>query len=512
MKTNAFFRNLLRGGWLAAIALCLTALPACDTDDPADGDDETENGQGTGTGEEPSTGSDDPVTAYYEALTDNDATYDEATNTMTIRTERGLRAWAWNGGNYPPTRNAVLAADITLTERPEDPEGESNWMPIPLKEGMTFDGAGHTVSGVKVSSELEEIGFFSYVSPEAAVKNLRVEGDYACTGTQRRLYMGGIAGQCKGSIDGCSFSGTLDGGKSTETGGVIYFDDRRMVGGITGRCEEGWIANCSASGTFTVESNYPPSEFDMIGGNWAGGIAGQMDGDMTGCTVAAGTRVEGYFAGGLAAYAATGNADHCTAAASVSEARWGGGLMGYAGDDLFVCRDCHTTAGSHVSAYKAGGLTGFSGEKACLFGCTSAATVEGTITGFLTGEEDEGVFIACIATGDMKAEDNTYGLHGTIYQAVNQIYSCYATGTATEKGVRDESVSGGYVRLPGGTTMHATDAGFTWADATQKLNAGITEVNTNDQYNDEWHNKLCLFHFVQTDGTSEPPTLAAGQP
>lgn len=167
---------------------------------------------------------------------------------LAISDEAGLIAFAESCrlDTYSKDLYVTLTSDITLS-------GE--FTPIPVFAG-TFDGNGHTISGLKITSDGSYAGLFRYVQRGALVKNLTVKGTISPSGSSE--YAGGIAGSNSGNITGCSFEGTVKG--------------ENYIGGVAGLNEKsGFISNCSASGAIT-------------GGHYSGGIAGSSSGTIMNCT------------------------------------------------------------------------------------------------------------------------------------------------------------------------------------------------------------------------------------
>lgn len=89
---------------------------------------------------------------------DKGYTIDE-NGTYIVYSEEGLRAWAgslWSN----PSLSIILTADITLTP-PAD--GGSNWNPINTYQG-TFDGGGHTISGLVIKGNSTRLGFSNFLN------------------------------------------------------------------------------------------------------------------------------------------------------------------------------------------------------------------------------------------------------------------------------------------------------------------------------------------------------------
>ena len=158
-----------------------------------------------------------------------------------INTEAQLRAFAGslNDKIDYTDKFVALGEDITLSQAAWEPVGRSSY----LFNG-TFDGQGHSVSGMTLGSEEEAfaldkenlyIGFFGVLGPKSVVKDLQLTDVAFYTTFEATAYVGGIAGVTQGStaknnytgavIDGCSVEGTLS---LTGTKG------NQFVGGIVG--------------------------------------------------------------------------------------------------------------------------------------------------------------------------------------------------------------------------------------------------------------------------------------
>lgn len=143
-------------------------------------------------------------------------------------------------------KTILLAADISL-------EGTS-FTPIPTFGG-TFDGNGHTISGLKITDSVVPSGLFGVLQEGAVIRNLTVSGTVTPTGDSDPV--GGIVGENYGTLIGCSFSGTVSGEQNT--------------GGIAGiNASTGILINCTSSGAVT-------------GSKMTGGIAGCNLGIIQSC-------------------------------------------------------------------------------------------------------------------------------------------------------------------------------------------------------------------------------------
>ena len=130
--------------------------------------------------------------------------------------------------------NITLTADIDLTGKV--------WTPIGTDYDNsytgTFDGGGHTITGLTVTTNDEYAGLFGYLgnfgNAAATVKNVVMEG-IQITCNHRSGYAGGVVGYSWGTIENCSVSGSVSG--------TMY------VGGVVGVQRDGSITGCSSSAT-----------------------------------------------------------------------------------------------------------------------------------------------------------------------------------------------------------------------------------------------------------------------
>ena len=145
--------------------------------------------------------------------------------TYKVHTAEGLKAFAdeVNGGNR--SLKCTLTADINLTEQ--------SWTPIGSYSNRytgTFDGEGHTISGLQLSSiGSNNVGLFGYVDG-GTVKNLNLE----ITSVSGNDYVGGVVGRNDGTITGCMVSG----------GSVTASAEDAYVGGVEGNDYGGTITDC----------------------------------------------------------------------------------------------------------------------------------------------------------------------------------------------------------------------------------------------------------------------------
>lgn len=268
---------------------------------------------------------------------------DEAT--VTIANERDFLNFAkhcvldtWSQG-----KTVILTADLNL-------DG-TEFTPIPTFGG-TFQGQGHTISGLRVTAAGSVQGLFRYLQPEAVVQDLTVSGTVAPEGT--RSTVGGIVGNNAGTLSGCTFQGTVLG----ET----------AVGGIAGyNAVSGEIIGCTASGTVNGEKA-------------TGGIAGQNFGLLLKCENNAGVNLTQTESGPDLTAQDAGDALEELAAAGgetyhlLSGCFDTGGIVGWTTGVVQSCVNNGSVGYPHVG-YNTGGVAGR--QSGYLAGCINHGTVHG---------------------------------------------------------------------------------------------------------------------------------------
>ena len=182
-------------------------------------------------------------------------------------------------GENGKTRNssacAILKDDIVL-----DCDKDNQWTPIGYNKGTddnipyngTFDGNGHTISGIYINTSEDYQGFFGYIDSNGTVKDLGIEDSWISGGNN----VGGIVGYSGGTIEDCYNTGSVSGGNNV--GGIAGYssgtiEDCYNTGSVSGGNNVGGIAGYSSG---TIEDCYNTGS--VSGGNNVGGIAGTADG------------------------------------------------------------------------------------------------------------------------------------------------------------------------------------------------------------------------------------------
>lgn len=226
--------------------------------------------------------------------------------------------------------------------------------PIPTFSGV-FDGGGHTIKNLKTATNGSHQGLFRYIQAEGTVKNLNVEGIVCPEGSQNQV--GGIVGVNYGTIQSCSFSGTVKGlnhvggicgenlGKVTLCKADGNIDGKRATGGIAGK-NEGLISGCENMAQVNTSISEKGLELDKINildiSNLeltnaddkdvvtdTAGIAGYSTGVLSGCTNrgTVGYQHYGYNVGGVAGRQ-SGFMENCHNYADVFGRKDVGGIVG----------------------------------------------------------------------------------------------------------------------------------------------------------------------------------------
>lgn len=154
----------------------------------------------------------------------------------------------------------ILTNDIVLT---------GNWTQIPIYSG-TLDGNGHTISGLNVSNNSFYCGLVGLLFSDGHIKNLNIIGTVVSSYPYSTACTGGFAGVNKGTIENCSFYGSV----------IQSQGDNQAVGGIVGRNEKtGTITGCNNYGDISGISS--GGIYDAV---YVGGITGSNHGSITRCT------------------------------------------------------------------------------------------------------------------------------------------------------------------------------------------------------------------------------------
>ena len=217
----------------------------------------------------------------------------ESDGSYTVTSADGLMSVAElvNGGKTDI--NITLDTNIDLTGK--------EWTPIGTgysnKYTGTFDGGGHTIKGLTVTTNDQFVGLFGSIGYAGTVKNVMME-DVQITSNRSSGFASGVAGYSEGTIENCSVSGSISG--------TVY------VGGVVGVQIGGSITGCSSSATVKGTLN-------------VGGVAGETNSGatMAACYATGNVTIEidpinNTLGGGLVGFNARGSVLACYATGNVT--------------------------------------------------------------------------------------------------------------------------------------------------------------------------------------------------
>ena len=245
--------------------------------------------------------------------------YDSNTNTYTVYNADGLLAWN-EAAQKDRSINCTLTADIDLTGKDWSPIGTNFYNSYT----GTFDGGGHTIMGLTVTTNDQYVGLFGRLGKAGTVKNVVMDG-IQITCNHRLGYAGGVAGfSWGGTIENCSVSGSVSG--------------TICAGGVVGIQWEASITGCSSSAT-------------VKGMVQVGGVAGETNSGatMAACYATGNVTIEidpinNILGGGLVGFNAGSSVLACYATGNVTSTGSGTGnvhIGGFLGDNYITVTACY---------------------------------------------------------------------------------------------------------------------------------------------------------------------------
>ena len=168
------------------------------------------------------------------------------------------------------------------------PIGRYNTVTDYLAYTGTFDGQGHTISGLYINIDEDDVssnqnfGLFSYLGSGGVIQNLGLVNSLVRT-DERNVSVAGVVARLDGAVQNCYNAGTVSG--LTTVGGVVGSNNIGAIencyntgtvssvyanaGGVVGDNNSGAIENCYNTGTVSSDS-----------GN-AGGVVGNNNNGTT---------------------------------------------------------------------------------------------------------------------------------------------------------------------------------------------------------------------------------------
>ena len=246
--------------------------------------------------------------------------YDSNTNTYTVYNADGLMnvAELVNGGKTDI--NITLDKNIDLTGKDWTPIGTN----VDNSYKGTFDGGGHTITGLTFTTNDEYAGLFGYLNRAGTVKNVVMKDVQITNNRSWSAFAGGVAGYSWGTIENCSVSGSVSG--------TVY------VGGVVGAQIDGSITGCSSSAT-------------VKGTTDVGGVAGQTNSSatLTACYATGNVIIEidpirNISGGGLVGFNGGNGLRACYATGNVTSTGSSTGnvhIFGFLGDNYTTVTACY---------------------------------------------------------------------------------------------------------------------------------------------------------------------------
>ena len=282
---------------------------------------------------------------------------------------------------------AVLTTNIDL--------GGADWTPIGSKSNRytgTFDGAGHTISNLKVdNSSADYQGFVGYLGSGGAIQNLTLDESCSVTGS---YYVGGICGRNYGTIKNCYNSASVSGS--------MY------VGGVCGSSASGTITNCANGGAVTD-------------GDYVGGVCGYNFSTIKNC-YNTGTVSGAWYVGGVCGYNRS-TIESCYNTGTVGGSSYVGGVCGlnYKNSTITKCYWLNT-------AYTGNGIGSDNGTSENVAARTAEQFASGEVCWLLNGSASENVsWYQNLNNGQTvdkyPVPDSS---HGTVYHATIQGEEVYS--------------------------------------------------------------------------------------
>lgn len=263
----------------------------------------------------------DATTGVWDGQTDI-SWYTDTETTFTLKTAAELAGLAKLVNEGVDNSGPVTFSGVTITLGAAIDLSGKDWTPIGNSDNTkfqgTFDGNGHTVSGLRVNIiSIQDktsvyAGLFGYVGDKrtsGTVKNLNVIGEINASTVTSYSYTGGVVGYLKsGTVENCTYAGEVTGAmtemnasnSAVFVGGVVgYVDSNGKVtgclnsgtvsgiallsraGGVVGYTNGGvTVENCGNTGPVKLTSDNPNASG---GATVGGGIVGENEGAVKNC-------------------------------------------------------------------------------------------------------------------------------------------------------------------------------------------------------------------------------------
>lgn len=231
----------------------------------------------------------DGIQLEIQTSWDGESYTEPAKNSQGVYLISGPDELMWFDKNAKMTDSVKLTSDITINEDVSGSDATSQkykWTPIGTNSKPytgSFDGNGHTISGIYIESKTRDTGLLGYMK-DCTIENLTLSNSrIRATGVS---YTGGIAAYLNGSskISNCKVDGTVTVNGKNYTGGVVgYIADQSTllnccnfaeVSGGSGNNVGGVAGYVQSSSSEALTDSYNLGA--VSGNNLVGGIAGNL--------------------------------------------------------------------------------------------------------------------------------------------------------------------------------------------------------------------------------------------
>jgi filamentous hemagglutinin family protein len=328
-----------------------------------------------------------------------------------------------------------------------------------------FDGQGHTINGLTITSTGIFVGLFAYIAADGTVRNVGLTN--LSVNAPLGYDVGGLVGRNLGTISGSFTTGSVSGAAGNNIPGLVGI----AVGGLAG-WNFGTITN-SYSTAFVTS----PTTIDVYLGGLSGGNTGTIAQSYASGTVSgrSGPVEFGGLVGSLGyidGSSGTITQSYATGAviAPGNDAA-AGGLVGGMSNSSRISQSYATGAVTGGSSSWIGGLVGvqFNGTITRSFATGSATVGADGVAGGLVGQMSAGSIFQSYATGAATAGNSgaAGGLVGVTYGgAITQTYAIGAVSAGSPFGI-----AGGLTGENGGALISSS---YWDTQTTPQLSNGIT--------------------------------------
>ncbi len=354
-----------------------------------------------------------------------------------------------NGGN-DTNKHFVLAADIDLNDKAWTPIGSSS-----KKFTGTFDGQGHTISGLYIDAAATYQGLFGCVNGNTTIKNTKiVDADISAY-----YYVGGFVGETSGGLSqkltltDCSFSGSI-----SALVGETNSADCAGAGGLIGHVSSGdaLVENCTVEAGTTINAKRGATL------TWGFSGVGGLVGDAQASSAITVTIKNSSSAANITCVQNNG---------TTKDASGVGGIMGYVRNSVasstatvkVVMEKCYSTGTISASGI-VGGLLGF------------LRTASATSTGKVAADIDDCYSTANVGTGTGLVGKN-YNSNDNLSSITVSINNSYFAGSTTGQPIMRTDGTNGTMNLTVDNVYYLENSATTANSITSAMNGTTISVS-----------------------------------